>query len=193
MIPDWLVPWWNWWAAFTCLFNWNAIAAVATAIAAAIALFVSTATRRNQLADERKRASQKLKALFIVSANGYVMVLNGLADDMKKDIALEITADGLLDGVHLEELRKSLSSFSPEIFENIASVDLLMSCRVLVEHTINDLKRMKRGDPKSQDSINSTLEQWDNVLLEIAREIISLAPDKKTHKDPFMEPWLNRL
>jgi len=193
MIPDWLVPWWNWWAAFTCLFNWNAIAAVATAIAAAIALFVSTATRRNQLADERKRAAQRLMALFIISANGYVLVRDGWAEDKKKGVAPEIAADRLLDGVHMEELRKSFSSFSPDIFETTASVDLLMSCRALVEHTINDLSRIKRGEEKAQKALSALLVKWDEVLLAIAREITTLAPRKKALQDPLLAPWFERI
>lgn len=38
MIPGWLMPWWNWWAEFTALFEWTAIAAIATVLAVAVAL-----------------------------------------------------------------------------------------------------------------------------------------------------------
>ena len=37
-IWDWLTPWWNWWAGLTDLFDWEAIAALGTAIAVFIAL-----------------------------------------------------------------------------------------------------------------------------------------------------------
>ena len=37
-IWDWLDPWWAWWVAFTDLFDWEAIAAVATSLAVIAAL-----------------------------------------------------------------------------------------------------------------------------------------------------------
>lgn len=37
-IWDWLDPWWAWWVGFTDLFDWDAIAAIATAVAVWVAL-----------------------------------------------------------------------------------------------------------------------------------------------------------
>lgn len=51
---DWLVPWWNWGAELTRLFDWEAISAVATAVAVIVAL--DQATRSQRAAQRRSVA-----------------------------------------------------------------------------------------------------------------------------------------
>ena len=57
MIPNWLTPWWNWWASFTGLFQWEAIDAIGTvgALIAAISL-----------ADAGNRAQRRRQAAILV-------------------------------------------------------------------------------------------------------------------------------
>lgn len=45
-IWDWLDPWWAWWAGFTDLFDWEAIAAMATLLAVGVALEQSSRSAR---------------------------------------------------------------------------------------------------------------------------------------------------
>ena len=190
---NWLQPWWNWWAGFTGLFEWDAIAALATAAAAIIALWVSTQTRRDQQADERRRSIHKVKALFVVGANGYVLVKTGLSDAADQGVAPELAAQRLRGGIHLEELRKSYSFFSPESFDTTASVDLLMSSRAMVENVISGLERMERQDPKGAAAVASALDQWDDLLLAIAREIRRLGGGIEDGDDPLLAPWMSRI
>lgn len=57
MIPDWLMPWWNWWAACTALFQWEAIGAIGTVGALVAAIL---------LADAGNRAQQRRQAAILI-------------------------------------------------------------------------------------------------------------------------------
>lgn len=77
-IWDWLDPWWAWWAGFTGLFDWTAIAAVFTAAAVGVALHsvgrTAAAERRKALAlvDQCLGVFQGLAVFLETDEEGYL-------------------------------------------------------------------------------------------------------------------------
>lgn len=88
---DWLRPWWDWWAGFTDLFDWEAISAVATAAAVMVALDQATKTKR--VANRRNLAVLKdLLAMVEPIAESFSWDERGYLDP----ISLQVLCEGNL-------------------------------------------------------------------------------------------------
>lgn len=188
VLPSWLVPAWNYGAAWTSLFDWNALAALATVSAVGAALWISGREERRASQSAAAADIRLLKALLIVLVNGY---------DATRKTALNLrlpeyrlTGPGLAKAaLHVsgtEEVTRCLETFSPESMPSTTSVDLLMSARVSWQGILDMLKHISTqkvaaheklypdmGEPEWRGQLDDApWDRVDQVLSAIADEIV---------------------
>lgn len=188
MLPTGLVPAWNYGAAWTSLFDWNALAALATVSAVGVALWISG--REERRASQRAAAAdiRLLKALLIVLVNGYDATRKTALDLRLPQYRLKgpSLARAALQTSGTEEVTRCLETFSPRSMPSTTSVDLLMSARVSWQGILDMLKHVSSQKVATHEKLYPDMsepewlgqlhdgpwERVDQVLDAIADEIV---------------------
>nr|WP_313632770.1 hypothetical protein [Brevundimonas naejangsanensis] len=192
MIPDWLEPWWNWWAKFTDLFDWEAIAAIATAAAVAWALYAARSAQRTAVAEAHRRSINTMKALLIICGSGIHVVQMTLADGKKAKLTDAEAATAVLSVDNLNEIQRNLASFSPADLHSTVAIDLLMSARTGIQNLRQTIEAASRGHDVGGE-LSGSLAYWERLLTGIATEVVRLGGTAGANDNMIVEFWLNKV
>lgn len=189
IVPSWMVPWWNWWAAFTALLDWDAIAAMATAAALFWALWSAVSTRRSAVAEERLRSIRMMKALLTVCGSGIAVVRISLDEGKAFGQTPAQAAASALSVDSLNEVQRSLETLSPSDMHSTSAIDMLMSAR----SGANNLRRRLEEQAAGGDvggTVSGILAFWDRLLLGLAEEVLRLGGGHDPVDTDVVTEWL---
>lgn len=117
MIPDWLTPWWNWWAGLTDLFDWDAIAALGTTGAVMVAL------------DQAGRSARVEAQHGAGVLNRLIAALEPLVDTSGVLHTSDVSADAaqqILDGKFVEQASAAFSQLDLRDAAKLGITDYLV-------------------------------------------------------------------
>lgn len=181
MIPDWLLPWWKWWADFTDLFNWEALAVIFAGIGGAWALQMWRMAQK-----DRRRLEGATIQIAVQPIGVVVKTLSFQFDKIRMgENAQQALRDWQETGV-LKSQVAALDRVSIEAMPSILAVDLIAASK----SCFDDLEKFTSAVISAQDqgvlnvAINSVIDTQRSLLAfawKLEREAEHLAGSLQTY------------
>lgn len=167
---DWLVPWWNWWAGFTDLFDWTAMAALGTVGAVAVALNQAGRAARVE-ARHGAGLLDHVRSLIqpIVDATGILH-----CSDISADAANEVLRQGLI-----ERALEGLDRIPPKDAGAHGISDYLVGIRTALHAAKEEFPELKDGVFPSSRWLDGQIWYLGSAAKEMARR-----------RDILLKGWL---
>lgn len=175
MIPDWLMPWWNWWAGVTSLVHWGALGALGTVATFAGALYLADAANR----DRRRRDAAILLAVAHAFGTAAKILWHG-REQIDAGYPTEVAVDAMLKAGGIKAQSDALQAVTVTTLPSARVIDALGGGKgvlLLIDDDMRDslkkggyaLRTLPEEITKAADSLAAYADQMDAEAHRILR------------------------
>jgi hypothetical protein len=179
-IWDWLDPWWAWGAAFTDLFDWEAVGALGTVGALVGALYLADSANR----DRRRRDA----AIILAASHPLKTAANVIAHcltRMDEQTPREVLFQTLLEARGLHAQAENLGAFSILDLPSTKAVDPVVAGRACIDGVMRDVETALEQKGWALATLPEALAGARNRLLEYAAALQDEALRIERRGGPF--------